>query len=351
MTDATDGAKGTTTSSAAARTSPTTRTRTRPATDAFTYTIGDGAGGSDTATVTVQITSVNDAPAGTNKTIATTEDAAHVFTVSDFGFTDPNDSPPNTLLSVRIASLPAAGALTVNGNAASVGSSLTFQQLRRRLPPVHAGPNASGTGYASFTFQVRDNGGTSNGGVDLDPTANTFTIDVTDDNDPPNAVNDPTNPIVEDITTTLSPLANDTDPENDTLTITAKTNGSKGAVTIVSGGTAVDYDPNLNATGSDSFTYTISDGHGGTDTATVTVQISAVNDRPVAGDDSRTVGEDSGPAAVSVLGNDTDAEGTALTVTAKTDPAHGTLTLVSGVLTYTPAAELLRRGLVRLHGE
>ena len=122
-------------------------------------------------------------------------------------------------------------------------------------------------------------------------------------------------------------------------------------MTIVSGGTAVDYDPNLNATGSDSFTYTISDGHGGTDTATVTVQISAVNDRPVAGDDSRTVGEDSGSAAVSVLGNDTDAEGTALTVTAKTDPAHGTLTLVSGVLTYTPAANYFGAGLVRLHRE
>ena len=306
--------------------------------DSFTYTIGDGAGGSDTATVTVQITSVNDAPAGTNKTIATAEDAAHAFTVSDVGFTDPDDSPANTLLSVRIASLPAAGALTVNGNPASVGSTLTFQQLGAGFLEFTPAQNASGTGYASFTFQVRDNGGIANGGVDLDPSPNTFTIDVAADNDRPNAVNDPTNPIVEDVTTTLDPRTNDTDPENDPLTITAKTNGTKGTVTIVSGGTAVDYDPNLNATGSDSFTYTISDGHGGTDSATVTVQISAVNDRPVAGDDSRTVGEDSGAATVSVLGNDTDAEGTALTVTGKTDPAHGTLTLASGILTYTPAA-------------
>ena len=45
--------------------------------------------------------------------------------------------------------------------------------------------NANGAGYASFTFQVRDNGGTANGGVDLDPSRNTITIDVTSVNDAP----------------------------------------------------------------------------------------------------------------------------------------------------------------------
>ena len=39
--------------------------------------------------------------------------------------------------------------------------------------------NENGTGYASFTFQVQDNGGTANGGVDLDQSANTITINVT----------------------------------------------------------------------------------------------------------------------------------------------------------------------------
>ena len=303
--------------------------------DSFTYTISDGNGGTDTATATVQISSVNDPPSGTDKTIATTEDTAYVFTGSDFGFTDPNDTPPNAAVSVRIASLPAVGTLTVSGSAVSVGAAPTFQQINAGFLVFTPAPNTSAAGYASFTFQVRDNGG----GANLDPTPNTITIDVGGDNDAPTAVNDPTNPIVEDITTTLHPRANDTDPEGDALTITAKTNGLKGTVTIVNGGADVTYDPNLNATGTDSFTYTISDGNGGTDIGTVTVQISAVNDPPVAGDDSRTIAEDSGAGTVTVLGNDADVDGPALSVTAKTNPAHGTLTLVSGVLTYAPAAD------------
>ena len=54
--------------------------------------------------MTVQISSVNDAPSGTDTTVATPEDTPYLFTLSDFGFTDPNDTPPNTLQSVVIAS-------------------------------------------------------------------------------------------------------------------------------------------------------------------------------------------------------------------------------------------------------
>ena len=193
-------------------------------------------------------------------------------------------------------------------------------------------------GYASFTFQVRDNGGGA--GINLDPTPNTITIDVTDDNDAPDRRQRPDEPDRRGHHDHAHrPLANDTDPEGDPLTITAEDQRAQGHDhDHRAAATDVSYDPNLNATGTDSFTYTISDGHGGTDIGTVTVQISAVNDQPVAGDDSRSVGEDSGAATVSVLGNDSDVEGSALTVTAKTNPAHGTLTLVAGVLTYTPAA-------------
>ena len=48
-------------------------------------------------TITVNVTSVNDAPAGTDNTVTTLEDTAYVFTAADFGFTDPNDSPANSL--------------------------------------------------------------------------------------------------------------------------------------------------------------------------------------------------------------------------------------------------------------
>ncbi|USN54802.1 MAG: hypothetical protein H6765_10145 [Candidatus Peribacteria bacterium] len=53
--------------------------------------------------------------------------------------------------------------------------------------------NANGTSYATFAFKVEDNGGTANGGVKLDPTANTMTIDVTAVNDAPTGGNDSVN--------------------------------------------------------------------------------------------------------------------------------------------------------------
>ena len=127
--------------------------------DSFTFIADDGTGGTDTATVAITVTDVNDAPSGTDKTIAIAEDGSHMFTVADFGFTDPNDSPPDTLLRVQIASLPAAGALTVNGNPATLASAPSFQQLDAGFLKFTPAANASGTGYASFTFQVRDNGG------------------------------------------------------------------------------------------------------------------------------------------------------------------------------------------------
>ena len=52
--------------------------------------------------MTVNVTSVNDAPAGTNKTVTTLEDTAYTFAAADFGFSDPNDSPANTLPAVKI---------------------------------------------------------------------------------------------------------------------------------------------------------------------------------------------------------------------------------------------------------
>src|SRR5207245_1832614 len=72
-------------------------------------------------TMTINVTSVNDAPSGANKTVTTLEDTAYTFTTADFGFTDPNDSPANTLLAVKLASLPAAGTLKDNGVAVTVG--------------------------------------------------------------------------------------------------------------------------------------------------------------------------------------------------------------------------------------
>src|SRR5207248_949900 len=71
-------------------------------------------------TITVDVTSVNDAPAGTDKTVATNEDTAYTFAASDFGFSDPSDSPANSLASVKITSLATHGTLKKNGVAVTL---------------------------------------------------------------------------------------------------------------------------------------------------------------------------------------------------------------------------------------
>jgi len=65
--------------------------------------------------MTVDVTSVNDAPAGTNKTVTVNEDTWYTFSAGDFGFTDPNDSPADSLNRVQILTLETAGDLELNG--------------------------------------------------------------------------------------------------------------------------------------------------------------------------------------------------------------------------------------------
>ena len=151
---------------------------------------GGSAFSTATASASITVTSVNDAPMGTNRTVNAVEDTAYVFTVGDFGFSDPNDVPANTLASVKITTLPTAGVLTLSGTVVTAGDFISAAQINAgnlKFTPV---ANANGTGYASFTFQVRDNGGTANGGVNLDANPRTLTIDVSAVNDAP-VVNTP----------------------------------------------------------------------------------------------------------------------------------------------------------------
>ena len=99
----------------------------------------------------------------------------------------------------------------------------------------------------------------------------------------------------------------------------------------------VTYTPTGNS-GADSFTYTISDGHGGRPPA-LTVNVTEVNDIPTAVSDAVNTAEDT-PVAVAVLANDIDADGHPLTVTSVGQPAHGAATVnANGTITYTPAAD------------
>ncbi|MGU3541204.1 Ig-like domain-containing protein, partial [Methylobacterium sp. A54F] len=112
----------------------------------------------------------NDAPAGANMTLTFNEDTKLAFTAADFGFSDPKDSPANTLKSVLITTLPTAGTLSLGSTAVAAGQEILAADIARlSYQPAH---NANGASYATLTFQVRDNGGMANGGVGLDPTPN-----------------------------------------------------------------------------------------------------------------------------------------------------------------------------------
>jgi hypothetical protein len=137
-------------------------------------------------TFDLNVTGINNEPAGADKTVTANEDAAYAFTAADFGFTDSLDG--NALLAVKIATLPAAGTLTNNGVAVNAGDFIPVADITGGKLQFKAALNASGAAYAAFTFQVQDNGGTSNGGVDLDQSANTITVDVNAVNDAPHAI-------------------------------------------------------------------------------------------------------------------------------------------------------------------
>ncbi len=155
--------------------------------DSFTYLANDGSNDSNIATVTLTINPVNDPPAGNSNTVTISEDVAYTFTVADFGFADLSDSPANSLDVVRITALPGAGTLTLSGVAVSAGQDITAGSITAGNLKFTPAADTNGTGYAAFTFQVRDDGGTANGGVDTDPTPRTMNINVSAVNDAPSA--------------------------------------------------------------------------------------------------------------------------------------------------------------------
>ena len=149
----------------------------------FDYKVYDGAAYSVSSyTETVNMQNINSAPTGTDQTLTTLEDTAVTITTAAFGF---NDINKNTLLSVKIDTLPANGTLKLNNVNVTVGQIITATDITANKLVFTPVANANGNAYASMTFQVQDNGGTTNGGVDLDQTPNTLTINVTPVNDLP----------------------------------------------------------------------------------------------------------------------------------------------------------------------
>ena len=142
----------------------------------------------------------------------------------------------------------------------------------------------------------------------------------------------------EDTSVDIDVTANDTDEDGDTFTATVLTQPGHGTATLNVNGT-IHYAPAPDYNGGDSFTYQLTDAVGGKSTGTVTLTIRPVNDAPVAKDDAFTTDEDT-PLTASLVANDTDVDGDALTALLVAGPAHGSVALgTNGTFTYTPAPD------------
>merc|ERR1711916_404336 len=111
--------------------------------------------------------------------------------------------------------------------------------------------------------------------------------------------------------------------EDTTLTVSLVSDVTNGTLSLNPDG-SFDYTPDADFTGTDSFTYEVSDGNGGTDQATVTLDVGAVNDAPVAQADSFSLDEDASLTGENVLadngsGADSDIDGDPLTVSLISD--------------------------------
>jgi uncharacterized delta-60 repeat protein len=142
-----------------------------------------GTGGplTDSDVLTINVTPVNDAPSGTDNTYIIPEDGSHTFAPADFGFSDGVDG--DALLAVTISSLPTNGVLELNGLSVTAGQSIAQGDIANLVYSPNV--NVNGVGADSFTFQVQDDGGITNGGTDVDPVANRLTFDITAVNDAP----------------------------------------------------------------------------------------------------------------------------------------------------------------------
>ena len=313
----------------------------------FTFTVNDGTADSASSyTMTVDVTPVNDAPTAADNTVTTNEDEAHTFAASEFNFTDVDS---DSLDHVTIATLPATGTLTLSGSAVEAGDDIAANQIENLVyTPV---ANGNGDPYTSFTFTVND-------GTADSASSYTMTVDVTPVNDAPTAADDSGNVIVGTEFTGNVVSANmsgqDTDIDaSDTLVIsalgstdiantegaTATATGTYGTLVLGRDG-SVTYNADQAAANdlafgddavTDTFTYTVSDGNGGTDTAQISFSITAPNPgnaAPTAADNTVTINEDASITFTPEQFNYSDADGDSMKrITIVTLPSAGTLDL------------------------
>jgi hypothetical protein len=281
-------------------------------TDSFEYLITDGTA-TDSGTVSIEVVEGSPTPAPDSYSVH----AGTVLTIPAPGLlandTDPNGDPLTAFQFFQ----PANGtvALTADGS---------FSYT----------PNAGFVGLDSFDYVVTDG---ANSGLA------TVTIDVT--NAAPVADDESYAVQTGQVLTITAPgvLDGDTDADGDALSVlSVDLTGLAGTLGSFADGGFI-FTPTAGFVGTTSFTYTVSDGLGGSDTATVTIDVTATaNTPPQVQDETYTVHAGdvlAVNAAAGLLANDTDADGDTLRVMNFEAPANGSLTVVTdGSFTYTPNA-------------
>lgn len=297
--------------------------------DSFIYQVSDGNGGSAQATVNLTINGVNDTPVLTADSYSVDEDNELRLLVGDINQLLSNDSDADgDTLTVNTTPIT-----TTSNGSLSLNSDGSFSY----------NPQLDFNGTDSFIYEVIDGHGAS--------AQASVSLTVNPVNDIPLLTNDSyaidedltLNKLVGDIDQLLS---NDSDADGDTLTVnTVPVVGTNhGALTLNNDGSFI-YIPTGNYNGSDSFIYQVSDGQGGTAQASATLTINAINDIPVAGDNSYNFIQNTTlnvlPGNVNhLLANDNDIDGDALTVdtTPVNNVINGTLTLnTDGSFSYVPS--------------
>jgi hypothetical protein len=198
--------------------------------------------------------SVNETPTAVNQSLSTPEETGLPITLSGSDVDSPN-------LTFAIETSPNAGTLSAitgttcnpSGGGSSCTASVTFT------------PHPNFTGGDGFTFTVSDD-------TDVSGFA-TVTVTVNPVPEPPVAKNDTASVLQDSGANTFLVQDNDFDPDHDPLTIVGFTQGTIGSVATSGGSTAIEYTPYSEESGTDSFTYTISDGDAGTADATATVNV------------------------------------------------------------------------------
>ena len=273
--------------------------------DTFTYHLFGGV----SSPVAVTVDCVDDAPVAVNDSDTVSEDSAD--NAIDVLAND-TDVDGGTRLVTSITQ-PVNGSATITGGGTGVSYTPNENVCNDPTGPAE-----------SFDY-------TLNGGSTA-----TVTITITCADDAPVAVADTATVAEDSADNAIDVLANDTDVDGGTMLVQSATDPAHGTASVTGGGTGVDYTPDANFCGEDTFDYTLNGG----DSATVTVTVTCGDDASVAVADSVSLDEDSPATPLGVRGNDTDIDGSVELISSRTDPGHGTATVTGGGtdISYTPAA-------------